>query len=666
VSSSGGGLEEPLAFGPPPSEAEAEASFVGLGPRQQRAALNKALAVLAAGPADVSASRSVGATTSVSVSTVAVVSGEEGCGKRRLAAWLPWLAPTHRLCACGPTPATRAQNLFDDGRLMEGTVFTAFRGPLLSLLHAAEEAGLLTSEAGSADEASAAPFSPQAQAEAKGEGAGYVTLRRARHGPTQQRCSARRTLGTLADAVDVLACVRALDLPQSLSGDLPLLRFVFPDRPKLVAACRDMQEQPLSPHAALSAAAVVRLTRLLVAVVTAADARAGACAPPFRFLLVLEHCERLMDPESWSLVNALRLVTAGRRRGGKRSNSSSHSSGSEAAAASAGVVSVSGSLEGTVTEFAAPGAAPKLLLVTRPLMGLAAPAEYLEAAAEATRNRTFVEVRACSSVFAHVCACSFLLACCAGVLLPVEVVTLGACSGESCACHSQCNAAARGQVSPFDASDAAAFLAHAAAQKIAALARTAARGGLLRGSSRSEGCTGGLRVTRAEAALASAAVAQAAASPDDGAELLARAAAALQLFGADDDDDDNLSASARRSASASGVTSLAARVEVSAEVGRFVAECCEGRAMLCLELVADLFNARALELSFKPNEPEAALVRARRGTSLEELPLSHHLRLRALARFHSAMGADTSADWLLLARLASAFQVGLGILTDTL
>jgi hypothetical protein len=101
-----------------------------------------------------------------------------------------------------------------------------------------------------------------------------------------------------------------------------------------------------------------------------------------------------MDPESWSLVNALRLVTAGRRRGGKRSNSSSHSSGSEAAAASAGVVSVSGSLEGTVTEFAAPGAAPKLLLVTRPLVGLAAPAEYLEAAAEATRNCTFVEVRA--------------------------------------------------------------------------------------------------------------------------------------------------------------------------------------------------------------------------------------------------------------------------------
>jgi hypothetical protein len=228
-------------------------------------------------------------------------------------------------------------------------------------------------------------------------------------------------LGTLADAVDVLACVRALDLPHSLLGDLPLLRFVFPDRPKLVAACRDMQEQLLSqhararaaaggaasaaraplleaeaaaPHAALSPAAVVRLTRLLVAVVTTADARAGACALPFRFLLVLEHCERLMDPESWSLVNALRLVTAGRRRGGKRSNSSSHSSGSEAAAASAGVVSVSGSLEGTVTEFAAPGAAPKLLLVTRPLVGLAAPAEYLEAAAEATRNCTFVEVRA--------------------------------------------------------------------------------------------------------------------------------------------------------------------------------------------------------------------------------------------------------------------------------
>jgi hypothetical protein len=269
------------------------------------------------------------------------------------------------------------------------------------------------------------------------------------------------------------------------------------------------------------------------------------------------------------------------------------------------------------------------------------------------------------------------------------VVTLGACGGEPCACHSQCNATAHGQVSPFDATDAAAFLAHAAAQKIAALARTAARGGLLRGGSRSEGYTGGLRVTRAEAALASAAVAQAAASPDDGAELLARAAAALQIFDADDDDEENLCASTRRSASASEATSLAARVEVSVEVGRFVAECCEGRAMLCLELVADLFNARALELSFKPTEPETALahappqqatngrsghddgravavVRARRGTSLEELPLSHHLRLRALARFHSAMGADTSADWLLLARLASAFQVGLVILTDTL
>jgi len=534
-------FDEPsTAYGFLPSEAEAEATFIGRGPRQQRAALDTALASLASQIHPAAANTPSASTTNSntsSIGTVAVVSGEEGCGKHRLASWLPVLAPKHSLCVCGPTPATRAQNLFEDGRLNEGTVFTAFRGPILSMLHALEEANLLTLATGAEkkEEAKAGenlegreavhqeplspsalsssslePFSPQAHAEARGEGPGYVTSRRRPRQPGSSQSSSssssiggsgqRRTFGMLADAVDVLACVKTLDLPQPLHEDFPLLRFVFPDRPVLVAACLGAEQQQQSysqrqsdgfdqndgsdygdkdedsrdkhpglaihrgsrgshtsshasfnlpetgtaelHYAALPAPVVLRLTRLLVAIITAADAllhstgsgdtsdttaitttstdRNATRSLP-RLLLLLEHCERLMDPESWALVNALRLVTSGRRKGARASGTNasgsvdkagnesksksrsktyrdgvkvrSDSDGRSNSSSYSSSLLTAGSLEDAVTEFAAAGAAPKLLLVTRPLVGLAAPAEYHEAAAEATSRNAYIEVR---------------------------------------------------------------------------------------------------------------------------------------------------------------------------------------------------------------------------------------------------------------------------------
>lgn len=271
------------------------------------------------------------------------------------------------------------------------------------------------------------------------------------------------------------------------------------------------------------------------------------------------------------------------------------------------------------------------------------------------------------------------------------------------------------QVTPFNASDSAAFLNYAAAQKVASLARAASLGGLLdetyQKPSESEttsskvdiasdgesGGGGSMHVTRAVGSRASSAVAQAAPLPEEGARLLSLAVAAMQR-GLEHRYDDVIEEKTRNGTSSSdvGVSSddgsgaASNGIVLSPEVSRFVMERCEGRALLCIELIADLFNALALELramsssssssssicsstTDKPSSsdeesmtPAAAtpvstttkfVVEVRQGTSLDNLPLSHQLRLRALGRFHAAMGDDTSADWLLLARLASAFQV---------
>ena len=287
------------------------------------------------------------------------------------------------------------------------------------------------------------------------------------------------------------------------------------------------------------------------------------------------------------------------------------------------------------------------------------------------------------------------------------------------------------QVTPFNASDATAFLNYAAVQKVASLARAASRGGLLdenhlhhttgsetlspeTSSARSNSVSGSsTHVTRAVASLASSAVAQASVFPEDGARLLTLAVASMQLTlqqhrregaagglssltgkrdGEQEEDgtdsgcrEGGCSSTGRGSSSDDRVVSAVsdAVIVVSLEVSRFVTERCEGRALLCLELMADLFQARALELktlsttptssssssgtptsegstaaaAASTNTPMRFVVEVRHGTSLDNLPLSHQLRLRALGRFHAAMGDDTSADWLLLARLASAFQV---------
>ena len=166
----------------------AEKSFVGRGPRRDRAKLSAALATLSTLSGDGAA-------------TVAVVTGGEGVGKHALARWLPRLAAPLGLACCGPTPATRAQNLFEDGRVNLGTIFTAFRGPVLSMLHALVESGALVlpeggggggGEAGSESEASgggplgpgtaAGQATPAARAEALGQRS-FVTLRRHQQSP---------------------------------------------------------------------------------------------------------------------------------------------------------------------------------------------------------------------------------------------------------------------------------------------------------------------------------------------------------------------------------------------------------------------------------------------------------------------------------------------------
>jgi len=282
------------------------------------------------------------------------------------------------------------------------------------------------------------------------------------------------------------------------------------------------------------------------------------------------------------------------------------------------------------------------------------------------------------------------------------------------------------QVIPFHASDSTAFLNYAASQTVVALTRAASRGGLLgetyqkpseRETSYSKFVRAGdggdgsssMRVTRAVASLASAAVAQAAPLPEEGARLLSLAVAAMQRGlhqycsgeerpeGKEGEEGDGPNSSdIRVSSDGRSHDEIGAAdnaIVVSPEVSRFVMERCEGRALLCLELISDLFNARALELTAIPSSSSSSsslysattgkpsnideksmttattatiaspstttkfVVEVRQGTSLDNLPLSHQLRLRALGRFHAAMGDDTSADWLLLARLASAFQV---------
>ena len=150
-------------------------------------------------------------------------------------------------------------------------------------------------------------------------------------------------------------------------------------------------------------------------------------------VLVLEHAERHMDAESWALVNALRAVSSGRRAGRALLPVAVAGQAAEAASAAAAVkrpalarqspglgggggrgtgfstfdtrpysvgsgagalASSAGSVEALVTEFAAPGARPLLVLVTRPLTGRLACAEYEEALAESRAAGTLVTVGA--------------------------------------------------------------------------------------------------------------------------------------------------------------------------------------------------------------------------------------------------------------------------------
>ena len=330
----------------PVTTSDAEASFIGEGPRQNRGKLGVILAKLSQGDA-----------------AVAMITGGEGVGKRAVSWWLPFLSPAHGLAVCGSTPRTKRQNLYEDGKISEAALFIAFRGPILSMLHKLVSAKLVPGFGG-------------------GPAGGFTYLRRVQ----KQRNVTEE--GMLADSVDLEALASAL-VPSDLHDDLPLLQLMYPERYRTGGGA---QVNNVNQN---------RLARVLVALVTAAAAMASSAKSPFALLIVLEGIDTMMDHSSWALVGAIHSISSGRRKVIAWSGETDQSLAGEGPSLggsydfgppTARRAPKSPNIEAIVTEFASPGGKPSLMLVGRVLHGLLATAEYLECAGKAASSNTILDV----------------------------------------------------------------------------------------------------------------------------------------------------------------------------------------------------------------------------------------------------------------------------------
>ena len=554
----------------------AEVNFAGRGPRANRDALGRAVKAM-----------------SRQTCQVCVVTGGAQVGKHTLVEWLRFLCPPNRLIVAGSTPSTRDQNLIEEGKLKQLAMFIAFRGPLMTMLYHLQVSGLCHSTS-----SASSPPARKQSIRRSGLGSFVAPSERTVEGP---------------DSVDVMAVAMAV-LPAVLHCDVPLLRFMFPERGVSAPCQPTVPESPMSPRS--KTAEIHRLKRLLVALFTTGSALAslplpGSSAPPsgqggaaeddgsssvaacddhemkiglpFNYLILLSHGERTMDPESWILLGALRDVATGRRTGrvtldpstrqpivGPRRQSAVSALPPCREDAPQGAVRAAGhpSVESMICEYAVQGGKPLVCLVSQALRStMGVPVQYLDLLVDAAASKSLIEVQ------------------------------------------------------PLDQHDAREFLRHVMANKVATMSLAVA----LPPKSR--------RDYNAQVA----AVAQAAADASEGAMVLAAAGDLAAVHGH-------------------------VPLEVDDCIESIVDAYCCGEPVVIEEIVEELFDDLAVFLQVRSKTggsggagpADIIGVAARPGFNLEEMPLSQRTTLRALGRFHAALG-DRPQHWALVARLAASF-----------